>query len=98
MTFKLSFLPKALKEWEKLDLQVQTQFKQKLRERLENPFVPKDKLHGELSDCYKIKLRQCGYRLVYQINKKEVFILVISVGRRDGFEAYEQATKRLSLI
>jgi mRNA interferase RelE/StbE len=43
MTYKLTFLPQALKEWKKLDLGTQQKFKEKLRESLENPEVPKDK-------------------------------------------------------
>jgi mRNA interferase RelE/StbE len=46
-----------LKEWKKLNPATQQQFKEKLRECLENPEVPKDKLHGDLAGCYKIKLR-----------------------------------------
>ncbi len=95
MTYRLKFLPQALKEWKKLARPIQDQFKKKLEERLENPEVLKDKLQGGLSDCYKIKLRQVGYRLVYQVNKKEVTVLVISVGRRDGSEVYHLAADRL---
>ncbi len=96
MTYKLSFLPQALSEWKKLDSTIQQQFKEKLRERLENPEVPKDKLHGDLASCYKIKLRQVGYRLVYQVNRNEVSILVITVGRRDDSKVYRMAKKRLT--
>lgn len=96
MTYRLQFLPKALKEWKKLDSQVQKQLKLKLAERLENPEVQKDKLQGELANCYKIKLRSLGYRLVYQVNKKQITVLVISVGRRDKLEVYQNASKRLS--
>ena len=95
MTYKLTFLPQALKEWKKLDFSIQKQFKEKLQERLEMPEVPKDKLHGDLSHCYKIKLRQLGYRLVYQVHKNEVSILVISVGRRENLAVYGTARKRI---
>lgn len=40
MTYKLKFLPVALKEWEKLSPPIKNQFKKKLTERLENPRVP----------------------------------------------------------
>jgi len=33
MSYKLLFLPRALKEWEKLDNNVKLQFKKKLKER-----------------------------------------------------------------
>lgn len=44
MSYSLKFLPKALKEWQKLALPIRTQFKKKLAERLENPHVPSAKL------------------------------------------------------
>jgi mRNA interferase RelE/StbE len=44
MTYNLEFKPKALKEWSKLGSTIKEQFKNKLKERLENPRVEKDKL------------------------------------------------------
>ncbi|EFO1264977.1 stability protein StbE [Escherichia albertii] len=46
-------------------------------------------------DCYKIKLRTLGYRLVYQVNDKELLVLVIAIGKREYSAVYEDATKRL---
>ena len=63
MTYSLEFSREALKEWRKLNGTVKAQFKNKLFERLKNPKVPKDKL-SNLKDCYKIKLRSVGYRLI----------------------------------
>ena len=60
MTYELAFLDISLKEWEKLDRNIQTQFKKKLEERLETPRVKSAKLHGH-EDRYKIKLRSIGY-------------------------------------
>jgi len=39
MSYKLSFHPKALKEWKKLDVSINEQFKKKLAERLESPKI-----------------------------------------------------------
>ena len=77
-----------------MDHQIKDQFKKKLIERLENPIVPKDKLSG-LNDCYKIKLRIIGYRLVYKVDKDVVTIQVIAIAKRDKSLAYEMARKRL---
>ena len=66
MTYKLEFLPSARKEWDKLGHTLRDQLKKKLAERLENPRVPADALHG-MPDCYKIKLKSSGYRLVYEV-------------------------------
>ena len=84
MSYKLAFHPKALKEWKKLDSAIAEQFKKKLQERLFNPKVPKDKLSG-FESVYKIKLRNSGFRLAYEVQEECITILVLSVGKRDKF-------------
>lgn len=81
-------MPSALKEWQKLDNSIKAQFKKKLSEHLENPKVTKDKLRG-YEDVYKIKLRDVGYRLVYQVKDSEIVVLVLVVGKRENNEVYE---------
>ena len=93
MTYELAFVESALKEWRKLAPQIREQFKDKLRERLEHPHVVSARLHS-LPDCYKIKLRAVGYRLVYQVDDKVVLVTVIAVGKREKGLVYLAATKR----
>lgn len=81
MTYKLKFLPAALKEWDKLAPPLRNQFKKKLTERLENPHVPSAKLKG-YDNVYKIKLRKAGYRLAYEVIDREVFVYVLAIGKR----------------
>lgn len=93
MSYKLKFLPTALKEWKTLDNSIQKQFKKKLTERLDEPHVTGSKLSG-FENHYKIKLRSSSYRLVYEIVESEVFIIVIAVGKRDRNIVYKKAKKR----
>jgi len=93
MSYKLTFLPKALKEWKKLDTGISSQFKKKLIERLENPKVEKDKLRG-FDDVYKIKLRNLGYRLAYKVDDNEIMIVVIVVGVRYKNRVYNILKQR----
>ncbi|MFU2326738.1 type II toxin-antitoxin system RelE family toxin [Pseudomonas sp. NFX98] len=93
MTYKLEFLPSALKEWEKLGHTLREQFKKKLAERLELPRIPSDALHG-MPDCYKIKLKSSGYRLVYEVIEERVVVSVVAVGKRERSQVYERAMKR----
>ncbi len=93
MSYKLKFLPTALKEWKKLDKSIQVQFKKKLKERLEKPHVPSSQLSG-FENHYKIKLRASGYRLVYEVVDKEIYILVIAIGKRDKNIVYKKAKIR----
>ena len=78
MTYELEFDPRALKEWHKLGATVREQFKKKLAEVLKQPRVEANRLR-ELPDCYKIKLRQAGYRLIYQVRDEKVSILVVAI-------------------
>jgi mRNA interferase RelE/StbE len=94
MTYRLEFKKQALKEWKKLDPGVQLQFKARLAERLNEPHVPSARISGG-KDLYKIKLRQLGYRLVYQVNNKVVTVTVLAVGRRDKNGVYISALSRL---
>jgi mRNA interferase RelE/StbE len=93
MTYKLEFLPSARKEWDKLGHTLREQFKKKLAERMETPRVPADSLHG-MPDCYKIKLKASGYRLVYQVIDERVVISVVAVGKRERSAVYERAKQR----
>jgi mRNA interferase RelE/StbE len=93
MTYELAFLPAALDEWKKLDGSVKAVFKKKLAERLEQPHVPSAKLHSQ-KDRYKIKLRDAGYRLVYEVRDEIVTVLVVAVGKREREAVYSAAAKR----
>jgi mRNA interferase RelE/StbE len=93
MTYDLAFLDEALKEWRKLDNATREQFRTKLAERLENPKIPSARLHGS-KERYKIKLRNAGYRLVYQVKDRELLVLVVAVGKRERNEVYKVAQRR----
>lgn len=94
MTYKLLFHELALKEWNRLDKTIQTQFKKKLGERLENPHVPSSALRN-IPNSYKIKLRSAGYRLIYSVDDSIITVKVIAVGKRDKLEAYNKAQSRI---
>lgn len=94
-TYRLTFLREAKKEWDKLGREVRTQFAKKLRERLQSPRMPSARLSG-LPDCYKIKLRAAGYRLVYRLYDDRLVVQVVGVGRRDQSQVYKAAARRLS--
>lgn len=93
MSFELGFLDEALKEWRKLDNNTRDQFKKKLAERLINPRVPASKLSGQ-KDRYKIKLRNIGYRLVYEVRDAELIVVIIAIGKRERNAVYKSAEKR----
>lgn len=94
MTFRLVFKQDAQKEWRKLDSTIREQFKKKLKQRLASPRVESARLNG-MKDCYKIKLRSAGYRLVYEVRDQEVVVSVVAVGKQERNEVYKTAIKRI---
>ncbi len=90
MSYNLDFKPQALKEWKKLDNSIQSQFKKKLKERIQNPKISADKLSG-YENVYKIKLRGSGFRLAYEVQDEIVLVLVLKIGKRDKF--YDNLSK-----
>ncbi len=93
MAYSLTFKEDALKEWRALDNTVREQFKNKLEERLANPHVPASKLSGQ-KNRYKIKLRNMGYRLVYEVRDAELVVVVVAIGKRERNAVYKAAAKR----
>jgi len=93
MIYYLEYLPKALKNWKKLDITIKKQFYKKLQERLESPKVQKDKLSG-YQNIYKIKLKSSGFRLVYEVKEEQIVVLVLSIGKRENNKVYEDLKDR----
>ena len=93
-TYSLEFHELALKEWKKLDGSIKVQFQNALSKRLETPHVSSARLRGDLQNTYKIKLRDVGYRLVYEVIDQQLVVMVIAIGKRDRNEAYQSAVKR----
>ena len=93
MSYKLRF-PVSRSQNGESSTEPRLQFKKKLEERLITPRVPSSALSG-MPDCYKIKLRAAGYRLVYRVDEDVVFVTVISVGLRDKQRVYSKAHARL---
>ena len=94
MTYRLVFKADAKKEWDKLDSTIREQFKNKLAECIAAPRVESSRLSG-MQDCYKIKLRSAGYRLVYQVRDSELVVSVITVGKRQRNAVYRAAVRRI---
>ena len=92
--YTLEFEIEAKRELAKLDKTLQIQLLKKLKSRLLFPEVPSARLRN-MPNCYKIKLRASGVRLVYEVIDKRLIVLVLGVGRSDDDAAYVTAKKRL---
>ncbi len=94
MSYKLHFIKKSKKEWEKLNSTIREQFKKKLAKRLVEPIVPSDKLSG-YENIYKIKLRRSGFRLAYEVRDDKIIIVVLAVGKRENNDVYDSIKGRI---
>jgi mRNA interferase RelE/StbE len=94
MSYELVFKSEAKKEWDNINSTIREQFKKKLIERIEEPRIESARLNG-MQDCYKIKLRNAGYRLAYQVRDNELIVSVIAVGKRERNAVYKAAIKRV---
>ena len=97
--YKLKILPSALDQLNKLDKPIREALNKKLRERLDNPLVQKDKLRtAKLKDCYKIKLRSSGIRLIYVVEHNELVLVVVKIGKRENDQVYDEIKHTLDKI
>ncbi len=93
MSYELEFHIEALKEWRKLNKSVQTQFNKKLTKVLDNPEIPANRLRG-VQNRYKVKLRDAGFRLVYEVQGERLIVVVIAVGKREKLAVYRAQEER----
>lgn len=93
MSYSIKFKEDALKDWGKPDSSLRMMFKMKLVECLQNPRVPSARLSGQ-NDRYKIKLRNAGYRLVYEVRASELVVAVVAIGKRERNAVDKAAAKR----
>ena len=86
-SYELAIHPAAEREWSRLDESIKQRFKQKLKkERLIQPRVAKDALHG-LPDTYKIKITTPQYRLAYHVDDLTRLVTILAVSTRDDVYA-----------
>ena len=95
MPYKLRFHELAWAEWQKLDGSIKAPLKKKLLDRLQEPRIPSAAL-SNMPDCYKIKLRSAGFRLVYRVMDDKLMLLTIAVGKRDKNAVYDFAKLRMT--
>ena len=60
------------------------------------PHLPGSALKGPLVGCYKIKLRQQGYRLIYTVQDEVLIVLVLTISKRENNTVYLALSKKLT--
>ena len=95
-TYRLKFTAAALAEWKALDGSIKETFRKLLKKRLLQPHLPGSALKGPLIGCYKIKLRQQGYRLIYTVEEEVLIVLVLTISKRENNAVYLALSKKLT--
>ena len=83
-------------EWKALDGSIKETFRKLLKKRLLQPHLPGSALKGPLIGCYKIKLRQQGYRLIYTVEDEVLIVLVLTISKRENDAVYLALSKKLT--
>ena len=81
MSYKVELIKQAEKEFAKIDYKDQVRVSAALLEIKKNPFIGK-KLKGKFDGFWSHKV--WPYRIIYEIKKKRLIILVIKIGHRQG--------------
>ena len=95
-TYRLKFTLAALAEWKALDGSVKETFRKLLKKRMLQPHLPGSALKEPLVGCYKIKLRQQGYRLIYTVQDEVLIVLVLTISKLENNAVYLALSKKLT--
>lgn len=103
MTWCVEFLDEAEKDMKKLDHSVQIQVLKGIRKVSQNPLPAEEGGYGKplgnksgvnLTNFMKIKFRDLGVRVVYQIERMDGVMKIIVVSARTDEQVYKEAAKR----
>lgn len=81
MFFTVNFQAQAHKNLKKIPRQWQTRIINIIQQLKSNPFLGK-KLHGDFEGMYSV--RAWPYRIIYQIQQKELRIIIINIAHRQS--------------
>ena len=98
MAFRIEFLPEAAREFEALDGSLKRIAAKQIDKLAERPELgePLGKRMGiDLTGYRKIYFGKKGYRIVYEIQRQRLVILIIGIGKRERAEIYREVERRL---
>ena len=104
MSSDVKYLPEALKDLRKLDGNQRLIIRKAICKVSKNPYPINKGGYGKplgnknntnLSGFLKVKLRNAGLRIVYQLIEEDEIILIIVTGIREDEEVYKLANKQI---
>lgn len=103
MNWVVEYLPEARKDMRSLDHSVQLQVLKGIRKVAQNPVSASDGVYGkplgnkngtDLTGLFKIKFRDLGLRVVYQLVFTDTAMRIIVVSARTDDQVYKEAARR----
>lgn len=103
MKWKIEYINEAQRDLKRLDPYNRKAILKAIDKTAERPLPPPDGIgkplgnhaSSKLSGYYKIKLRNLGYRVVYQLVKEGETMRIIVISIRDDEAVYKEAERRI---
>lgn len=103
MKWKIEYINEAQRDLKRLDPYNRKTILKAIDKTAERPLPPPDGIgkplgnhaSSKLSGYYKIKLRNLGYRVVYQLVKEGETMRIIVISIRDDEAVYKEAERRI---
>ena len=103
MKWEIEYIKEAQRDLKRLDPHMRKVILKAIEKTAERPLPPSDGIGkplgnhagAKLSRYYKIKLRDLGYRVVYQLIIEGMTMRIIIIGIRDDNTVYKEAERRI---
>ena len=103
MKWKIEYIKEAQRDLKRLDPYTRKIILKVIDKTAERPLPPPEGIgkplgnhtSSKLSGYYKIKLRDLGYRIVYQLVIEGLTMRIIIIGIRDDNAVYKEAERRI---
>lgn len=103
MKWKIEYIKEAQRDLKRLDPYNRKLILKAIDKTAERPLHPPDGIgkplgnhsSSKLSGYYKIKLRDLGYRVVYQLVRENDIMRIIVISIRDDEAVYKEAERRI---
>ena len=95
--YNILFHEAVRKDLKKIDRSILNFFEKKLKQIIKNPEIWIElwnKYWLNLTGFRKVYFANKKYRIVYQLQDKEICIYIVSVGKRESMKVYREAYKR----
>ena len=101
MAYKVEFLPEAAQEFEALDGSLKKIAAKQIDKLAEKPELGEalgKRMGIDLTGYRKIYFGKKAFRIVYEIQRQKLSILIIGIGKRERAEIYKELARRLGRL